>query len=181
MIKLKNKRSNSRLHFESKMSWLKCKRSQEEGLGLGGSHTIEMIIAVLGLTLLLLFVVPLLISFFNAPSREKQQADATVDLIKADIETMSDGESRIFLINSPENWYLNSFPKEFVPPTCSLGQYCLCICEEKPADLNACSIKKKSGCTSISTYGVIVNPMQIKQYMQINITRIKNEIRILKI
>lgn len=164
--------------IKRKKVFFSSKRSQEEGLGLGGSHTIEMIIAVLGLTLLLIFVVPVIMSFLNSPSQEKQQADATVDLIKADIENLADGQSKIFLINSPKDWYLQSFSKGLVPSSCSLGKDCLCIC--KKSGINSCNIKKESGCTSISSYNVMVNPLAItiKQYMRINITRIKNEISI---
>jgi len=157
---------------------LKSKRSQEEGLGMMGSHTIETIIAVLSI-LILIFVGVAVYGLFKGSTMKKDQAIATADLLKAEIEALADGTQKNFTATSPQEWYVMVYNAGTdIPATCFLGPSCLCICDDD--SLKSCNNLKTGACVPILEKKISIsgNPIEIGTYTKLNLQQVNKEVTI---
>lgn len=95
-------------------------------------ETLKLVIAFICISFLIYFLVALYFSRIDAINMDQAQRtliDSPESLQKT-INNIKSGESRNFVIDNPEGWYLFSFTGDTKPNACA-GKSCLCICDKR--------------------------------------------------
>lgn len=99
-------------------------------------ETLKIILAVISISFLVYFLTALY--FVNQNSEELEQAEASLEFLVKEINSMKEGEIREIEIYNPSSsdkfpggWILISFPlsENIFPDKCN-GKECVCICDE---------------------------------------------------
>jgi len=104
---------------------MKTKKIKNKKAMLLAEETLKIIIAVIGISLLVYF----LVSLYYSTTNEKKQSEAvaTVDRISEVIENLGTEGGLIYGLQ-PFKWYLFSFVGDDKKPNSCTGENCLCIC-----------------------------------------------------
>ena len=86
-------------------------------------QVLKIVLSLIALSFLIYFLTSLY--FANAETKNKQQAELTLEEIKDLTKTLPTE----FTLLSPKGWYLFSFTGEPIKPNSCLGENCLCICK----------------------------------------------------
>jgi len=156
-------------------------RKNKKGTELLGEHTVELIISAFCIVILI-FLGVAIYSFLTKQTAEQQQAVATLELLKAQIEGLKNtGETATFTASNPLGWYLVSFSSA-VPNGCLMGKGCLCICKSiGPNGLGVfegCDDKKAAACTILQNTKITSRPLQIALYTKFNLKKLVDTVEI---
>ncbi len=111
-------------------------------------ETLKIILAVIGISILIYLAVGLYGIFFGK-GNEIEQAKSSLNIISSNIDIVENEEQNSveFLIESPNNWWVITWPyqDEKEKPTVCQKDYCVCLCPYAPAgrkqSLDYCDIK----------------------------------------
>ena len=152
-------------------------------------ETLKIVIAVIGLTILIYFLVTL---FYSNIGQEKQrQAASTIEGISDVISVLDLGQREVYLLQ-PKGWTMFSFVGEIKKPNSCFGEDCICICDEVNVDtlfgliesrqLKECS--KNGACTVVDNLESFES-FEIKSYQEgttnINISKEEGKTRVIEI
>ena len=147
-------------------------------------ETLKIVIAVIGLTILIYFLVAL---FYSNIGQEKQrQAASTVEGISDVISVLDLGQREVYLLQ-PKGWTMFSFVGEETKPNSCFGENCICICDEVWVDIFDNQIKKcaKKGACLVVDNLESFESFEIKSYQEgtinINISKEEGKTRVIEI
>src|SRR3989344_5555007 len=122
------------------MNYLKLKMRRKmlskkgEGLTFFSGHVLNIVLAAIGICLLI--IIPVLIyRGIISPGQRAEQAKVVLNLTMFRINALANQQSDSFLIESPSDWVIISWPTTGLvskPRVCKQRDYetfCLCICE----------------------------------------------------
>ena len=121
---------------------IKKKRADKRGFELLGTHTIEIVIAVL--CILVLIYAAFKFAGLLQGSSDLEKAKQNILVIDATLKSLKGKTESSAILFGPTDWWVIAWPyqKEFPkPPQCKNG-YCICICKVsgfgRTDSLNAC-------------------------------------------